>query len=184
MNPVSSSAAPDWRPCYRMDSATGEWVKGAFDWNEVLKAASARKETEETEGAGELRIMWVLETSELQALAEKYDVRHMTKEELDRFALDLEDLKVLKKGEHLALLPGIVFLDPENLITAQFRRPGQSVEPLPAPELEDFDGDALAWLKELSVWSLSQWQDSRKAEICRRAASVLEHMAELQGAPV
>ena len=58
------------------------------------------------------------------------------------------------------------------------------IDRTPAPELEDFGGDAAAWLRELSVWSLSQWQDSRKAEICRRAASVLEHMAELQGAPV
>lgn len=180
MNPVSNSPAPDWRPCYRMDSATGEWVKGALDWNEMLKAAAARKEEE----AGGLQIMWVLETSQLQALAEKYDARHLTKEELDRFALELEDLKVLKKGERLALTPGIVFLDPGQFSTARQLRPDETGEPLPAPELEDFGGDAAAWLRELSVWSLSQWQDSRKAEICRRAASVLEHMAELQGAPV
>lgn len=184
MNPVSNSPAPDWRPCYRMDSATGEWVKGIFDWNEVLKAAADRKAAEETEESGEFRIMWVLETDQLQALADKYDARHMTKEELDRFALELEDLKVLEKGERLALIPGIVFLDPANLITAQTIRPGAPIDRTPAPELEDFDGDAAAWLRELSVWSLSQWQDSRKAEICRRAASVLEHMAELQGAPV
>lgn len=165
---MSDISVSKYMPCYTLDPTTGKAKLDKYDQTKFMQLlAEAEEEYRNTPlGTG------TLTDQEIQALAKKYDPKHMSQSEYEQFISCLVDKNVLSAKETCNIGLRRVILRPGSYTQAQIV-PNLSSNELSIRTLEDAKGDASYFVDLLLKWC------SRSTEAGRIDAGALQKVSNI-----